>query len=313
MPGIRTILLPVQNLDFTGGRIARAKYQYTLQSGDIDALYAKAPQMERAMAQLPGLRDVNSDLQITNPQIARRHRPRQGGGVRRHRRPGPHRALQRLRHAPDLDDLHRGRRLPGDPRGERQFQNDSGALGRIRVATPTGQLVPLDEVATMRRTVGPLQINRQSQQPAVTISFNLAPDMSLGQAIEAIHAVERKVDLPASIITGFAGNAQLFQQALAGQGALLLAAVLTIYILLGVLYESYIHPITILSGLPSAGIGALLALQLLPHGPVGDRDHRHPAADRHRQEERDHDGRLRARAAARGRHGRADARSARRR
>ena len=141
-----------------------------------------------------------------------------------------------------------------------EFQNDTDALGRIRVATPTGQLVPLDEVATMRRTVGPLQINRQSQQPAVTISFNLAPDMSLGQAIEAIHAVERKVNLPVSIITGFAGNAQLFEQALAGQGALLLAAVLTIYILLGVLYESYIHPITILSGLPSAGIGALLAL-----------------------------------------------------
>jgi HAE1 family hydrophobic/amphiphilic exporter-1 len=128
------------------------------------------------------------------------------------------------------------------------------------VATPTGQLVPLDEVATMRRTVGPLQINRQSQQPAVTISFNLSPDMSLGQAIEAIHAVERKVNLPPTIITGFAGNAQLFEQALAGQGALLMAAVLTIYILLGVLYESYIHPITILSGLPSAGIGALLAL-----------------------------------------------------
>ena len=115
----------------------------------------------------------------------------------------------------------------------------------------------------MRRTVGPLQINRQSQQPAVTISFNLAPDLSLGQAIEAIHGVERKVDLPASVITGFAGNAQLFEQALAGQGALLMAAVLTIYILLGVLYESYIHPITILSGLPSAGIGALLALNWL--------------------------------------------------
>jgi len=129
------------------------------------------------------------------------------------------------------------------------------------VSAAGGGLVPLDELATMTRTVGPLQINRQAQQPAVTISFNLAPDMSLGQAIEAIHAVERKADLPQTIITGFAGNAQLFQQALAGQGALLLAAVLTIYILLGVLYESYIHPITILSGLPSAGIGALLALE----------------------------------------------------
>ena len=97
----------------------------------------------------------------------------------------------------------------------------------------------------------------------MTISFNLAPDTSLGQAIEDIRALERKINLPADIITNFAGNAQLFQQALAGQGALLLAAVLTIYILLGVLYESYIHPITILSGLPSAGIGALLALQWL--------------------------------------------------
>ena len=166
----------------------------------------------------------------------------------------------------------------------------------------------------MRRTVGPLQINRQSQQPAVTISFNLAPDMSLGQAIDEIHALERKVESARRASSpAFAGNAQLFQQALAGQGALLLAAVLTIYILLGVLYESYIHPITILSGLPSAGIGALLALELLPYGPLGDRDHRHSAADRHRQEERDHDGRFRAGAPARGRLDARDARSARRR
>ena len=145
---------------------------------------------------------------------------------------------------------------------DEDFQNDTEALSRIRVSTPTGGLVPLNEIATMRRTVGPLQINRQSQQPAVTISFNLNPDLSLGQAIDLIKKVERKVNLPGSIITGFAGNAQLFQQALAGQGGLLLAAVMTIYILLGVLYESYIHPITILSGLPSAGIGALIALEL---------------------------------------------------
>jgi HAE1 family hydrophobic/amphiphilic exporter-1 len=142
-----------------------------------------------------------------------------------------------------------------------QFQNDPASLGRIYVTAGNGGLVPLNEVATIRRTVGPLQINRQSQQPAVTISFNLAPDMSLGQAIDAIHAIERDSNLPQSIVTGFTGNAQLFQQALAGQGVLLLAAVLTIYILLGVLYESYIHPITILSGLPSAGLGALLALE----------------------------------------------------
>jgi HAE1 family hydrophobic/amphiphilic exporter-1 len=260
VPGIRTILMPVQNLDFTGGRIARAKYQYTLQSGDIDALYSKAPQMERAMAQLPGLRDVNSDLQISNPQwrvdIDREKAAAFGitaDAVRTalYDAYGTRQISTIFTEADDYQVILEA----GD-----KFQDDPDALGRIRVATPTGQLVPLDEVATMRRTVGPLQINRQSQQPAVTISFNLAPDMSLGQAIEGIHAAERKVDLPVGIITGFAGNAQLFEQALAGQGALLMAAVLTIYILLGVLYESYIHPITILSGLPSAGIGALLAL-----------------------------------------------------
>ena len=260
IPGIRTILMPVQNLDFTGGRIARAKYQYSLQSGDIDALYAKAPEMEQAMTQLPGLRDVNSDLQINNPQwrvdIDRDKAAAFGITADAVRTAlydafGTRQISTIFTEADDYEVI---------LEASDKFQEDPGALGRIRVSTPTGQLVPLDEVATMRRTVGPLQINRQSQQPSVTISFNLAPDMSLGQAIEAIHTVERKVNLPVSIITGFAGNAQLFEQALAGQGALLMAAVLTIYILLGVLYESYIHPITILSGLPSAGIGALLAL-----------------------------------------------------
>jgi HAE1 family hydrophobic/amphiphilic exporter-1 len=260
IPGIRTILMPVQNLDFTGGRIARAKFQYSLQSGDIDTLYAKAPEMEREMAKLPGLRDVNSDLQINNPRwrvdIDREKAAAFGVTADAVRTAlydafGSRQISTIFTQADDYEVI---------LEASDKFQNDPAALGRIRVATPTGQLLPLDEVATMRRTVGPLQINRQSQQPAVTISFNLAPDMSLGQAIEAIHTVERKVNLPVSVITGFAGNAQLFEQALAGQGALLMAAVLTIYILLGVLYESYIHPITILSGLPSAGIGALLAL-----------------------------------------------------
>ncbi len=261
IPGIRTLMLPVQNLDFTGGRIARAKYQYTLQSGDIDALYARSPEMERAMAQLPGLRDVNSDLQISNPQTRvdiDRDKAAAFGVTTDQVRTALYNAYGTRQISTiftEADDYQVILEASED------FQNDTAALGRIRVATPGGQLVPLDEIATMRRSVGPLQINRQSQQPAVTISFNLAPDMSLGQAIEAIHGVERKINLPGSIVTGFAGNAQLFQQALAGQGGLLLAAVLTIYILLGVLYESYIHPITILSGLPSAGIGALLALE----------------------------------------------------
>jgi HAE1 family hydrophobic/amphiphilic exporter-1 len=261
LPGIRTILQPVQNLQFTGGRIARAKYQYTLQSGDIDALYAKSPEMEKEIGKLPGLRDVNSDLQITNPQVRVE--------IDREKAAAFGISTDQVRTA--LYNAYGTRQIStifteADDyqvimEADTNFQDDPTALGRIYVSASGGGLVPLDELATMTRTVGPLQINRQAQQPAVTISFNLAPDMSLGQAIEAIHGVERKANLPQSIITGFAGNAQLFQQALAGQGALLLAAVLTIYILLGVLYESYIHPITILSGLPSAGIGALLALE----------------------------------------------------
>ncbi|MGA2793383.1 MAG: efflux RND transporter permease subunit [Roseiarcus sp.] len=261
LPGLRAILQPVQNLQFTGGRIARAVYQYSLQSGDIDALYSRAPQMEKAIAQLPGFRDVNTDLQISNPQakveIDREKAAAFGITTDQVRTAlynayGTRQISTIFTEADDYEVI-----LEADA----DFQADPSALGRIYVSSAAGSLVPLDEVATMTRTVGPLQINRQAQQPAVTISFNLDPDVSLGQAIEAIHAVERKADLPPSIITGFAGNAQLFQAALAGQGALLLAAVLTIYILLGVLYESYIHPITILSGLPSAGIGALLALE----------------------------------------------------
>jgi hydrophobic/amphiphilic exporter-1 (mainly G- bacteria), HAE1 family len=260
IPGLRTILQPVQNLQFTGGRIARAKYQYTLQSGDIDSLYVKAPEMERAIARLPGLRDVNSDLQITNPQVRveiDREKAAAFGVTTDQVRTALYNAYGTRQISTIFTEADDYQVIM---EADASFQDDPAALGRIYVSA-SGGLVPLDELATMTRSVGPLQINRQAQQPAVTISFNLAPDMSLGQAIEAIRALERSADLPPSIVTGFAGNAQLFQQALAGQGALLMAAVLTIYILLGVLYESYIHPITILSGLPSAGIGALLALE----------------------------------------------------
>ena len=260
VPGMRTIFQPVQNLVFTAGRPARSLYQYTMQSGDIDTLFAKAPEMEKAMAQLPGLRDVNSDLQISNPQtkveIDREKAAAFGVTTEQVRNAlynayGTRQISTIFTQANDYQVI-----LEADP----AFQNDPSALSRIRVASSSGTLVSLDEVTTVTHNVGALQINRQSQQPAVTISFNLAPDVSLGQAIDAVRAAERKANLPGQIVTNFAGNAQLFQQALAGLGTLLLAAVLTIYILLGVLYESYIHPITILSGLPSAGIGAFLAL-----------------------------------------------------
>ena len=261
VPGIRAIFQPVQNLTFTGGRPAAAKYQYNLQSGDLDTLFARAPDMEAAIRQLPGFRDVNSDLQIKNPQVKvdvdREKAAALGVSVDQVRS-----ALYSAYGAKQISTIY----TQADDyavilESTHDFQDDTAALGRLKVASQGGALVSLDEVTTIKRTVGPLQVNRQGQQPSVTISFNLAPEVSLGQAIDSIRAAERKANLPGSVVSSFTGNAALFQQALAGQGLLLLAAVLTIYILLGVLYESFIHPITILSGLPSAGIGALLALQ----------------------------------------------------
>jgi HAE1 family hydrophobic/amphiphilic exporter-1 len=127
---------------------------------------------------------------------------------------------------------------------------------------PSGQSIALSAVTRMVPTVGPLQVNHQGNQPAVTISFNLAPGYSLGQAVDAIRQIERDAGLPITVSTGFQGSAQVFQDSLKGQGLLVLAAIFAAYVVLGVLYESFIHPITIISGLPSAGVGALLVLML---------------------------------------------------
>ena len=124
----------------------------------------------------------------------------------------------------------------------------------------SGPVIPLSAVTKIAPSVGPLQVNHQGQQPAVTISFNLAPGFSLGNAVDAIKQIERDANLPASISPGFQGSAQVFQDSLKGQGVLVLAAIFAAYVVLGVLYESFIHPITIISGLPSAGVGALITL-----------------------------------------------------
>ena len=277
VPGISTVVNGIQNFNLTGGRPSRAQYQYTMQSTDLDSLYPKSIEMLGEFAKIPGIRDANSDLQIRNPTITI--------DIDRDKAAALNVTSDQIRTA--LNNAFGSRKISSIytqaadydvvMTASKDFQNDPGAIGRLYLrATSTGgaiaagaaaagssnAIVPLDQVATIRRSIGPLSINRQSQQPAVTLSFNLAPEMSIGQATEAIRAVERKVNLPASITTGFAGTAALFQDSQKGQLALLLAAVLTIYILLGVLYESFIHPITILSGLPSAGLGALIALNL---------------------------------------------------
>jgi HAE1 family hydrophobic/amphiphilic exporter-1 len=144
-----------------------------------------------------------------------------------------------------------------------EFQTDVSALSRIYLKTQSGISVPLESVTKLVPGVGPLLVNHQGNQPAVTISFNLAPGYSIGQAVDAIQAIERDMRIPVSISTGFQGAAAVFQDSLKGQGVLVLAAIFAAYVLLGVLYESFIHPITILSGLPSAGVGALITLKFL--------------------------------------------------
>ena len=145
------------------------------------------------------------------------------------------------------------------------FQKGPGSLQTIYFRSAAGGQVPLSAIAHVTETTGPLLISRQGQFPAVTISFNLAPGVSLGEAVKAVESTTRQLGLPASIQGSFQGTAQAFQASLTNEPLLILAALVTVYIVLGVLYESYIHPITILSTLPSAGVGAVLALMVLGH------------------------------------------------
>ena len=272
VPGINAVFQPVQNLNLNGGRASRAPYQYTMQSSDIQGLYALAPNMLLRMQALPQLRDTTSDLKITNPEMRI--------DIDKEKAAAFGLTSDQIRTA--LYNAYGSRQISTifTQAADYQviletghtFQDDPSALTRVFIRAGAGgagagaggvsaaPIIPLEQVATVSRSVGPLWINRQSQQPSVTLSFNTAPGTSIGEAVEAIRRVEAELKMPPSVSTNFTGSAALFQDAQKGQVPLILAAVLTIYIVLGVLYESYIHPITILSGLPSAGLGALFAL-----------------------------------------------------
>jgi HAE1 family hydrophobic/amphiphilic exporter-1 len=282
VPGMKTNFQSIQNIN-VGGRISASQYQYTLQSGDTEALYRIAPEMRDKIAKVEGLQDVSTDLYIKNPQmtveIDREKAAVYGITTDQIRQElynafGSRQVATIYTASNDYQVI-----LESDP----AIQTDPSGLSKIFLKTNvnvnaavTGQpgggvpgvgalqgpTIPLSAVTRLVPTVGPLQVNHQGQQPAVTISFNLAPGVSLGYATDAIRRIERESRLPATVVSGFQGTAQVFEDSLKGQWILLLAAIFAAYVVLGILYESFIHPITIISGLPSAGIGALLVLML---------------------------------------------------
>src|SRR5579883_2168808 len=261
VPGINIFYQPVQSINITTTQ-SRAQYQFGMRSSLLTELRDYAPQMEERMRRLPTIVDVNSDLQVrarqTSIEIDRDIASRLGLSVDQIRlliySAFGTRQVSTIYAQDDTYQVI----LEADPK----YFDANEVLRKIMVRTPAGGLVPLDTVAKRVDKPTSLTVNHISQLPAVIISFNLAPGVALGEAVKAIQEVAQEVGLPANITTSFEGSAQVFQQAVANQGLLLFAAVLVIYIILGILYENFIHPLTILSGLPSAGIGALLTLEL---------------------------------------------------
>jgi len=260
VPGIRTY---VQNLPpiRIGGMFTKSLYQFTLQSPDTDELYRSAQLLEAKLAELPDLQDVSSDMQIKNPQVnVQIDRDKAATlGVTAHQVEDALYTAYGTRQISTIFAPNNQYRVVMEL--EPRYQRDPSALAQLYIRSSTGRLVPLNAIATLTSSLGPLSVNHLGQIPAVTLSFNLKPGVSLGQAVEQVQEVARAT-LPDTVSTSFQGTARAFEASLRGLGLLLIMAILVIYIVLGVLYESFIHPLTILSGLPSAGFGALLTLEL---------------------------------------------------
>ena len=256
--GIRTYLSLPQSIRI-GGRPTKTLYQFTLQSADIDALYENAAKLERVLRGIPTLLDVTTDLQIKNPQVSVQ--------IDRDRATSLGVTVQQIEQA--LYDAYGSRQVSTiyTPNNQYwvilellpEYQRDPSALGLLYLRSRSGKLIPLTSVASASNDVGPLSVNHSGQLPSVTLSFNLPPGVSLGTAVNDVQKAARQT-LPSTISTGFSGTAQAFQSSQQGLFFLLLLAIVVIYIVLGILYESFIHPLTILSGLPFAGFGALLTL-----------------------------------------------------
>ncbi len=242
------------------GQNSASVYQLTLQSASLSEIYTWAPRLAARMRQIPGFVDVNTDMQINAPQVM--------VDIDRDRAQALGVTPEQIQDA--LYSAYGTREVsviyaPADQYSvimevEPQYQRTPDALSKLYIRSSQGPLVPLDAVVTMRRQTGPLSINHFGQLPAVTVSFNLRPGYSLGQAAQQVDDAIRDLRMPATISTGFQGTVKEFQSSFQNLSILLIVAILVIYIVLGVLYESFIHPITILSGLPSALFGALLTL-----------------------------------------------------
>jgi multidrug efflux pump len=261
VPGIRLFMVPAADIR-VGGRQTQSQYQFTLWSPDLDALQQWVPRVTERMQQIDTITDVTTDRQQGGLQLGINiNRTRAASlGVRNQDIDA---ALNNAFAQRQISTIFAARNqyrviLEVDP----DFQRDPADLKRIYVRGPGGGQVPLSELVTFQRTLAPLQVNHQGQYPAVTISFNLKPNVSLEQANNAINAAVLAMHLPDSLHPEFAGDARAAGQSAGAQPLLLVAALLAVYIVLGVLYESLAHPLTIISTLPSAGLGALLALQL---------------------------------------------------
>jgi len=262
IPGIRVFMVnqPPINLGGGGGG-QRALYQFTMQDTDTAELYKWAPVLEAKVRQMPGFEDVNSDLLLNNPQVQ----------VEMDRDKLSTLGLTATQVENALYNAYGTRQVsqiyaPNNQyqvilRVDPKFQNDPAAMSALYVRSSTGRLIPLESVARLRTDVGPTQVNHFGQLPSVTIGFNLRPGFALGDAVNQIQTAAAET-LPSSVTLAFQGTAQAFQDSFRGLGLVLLMAIIVIYIVLGVLYESFTHPLTILSGLPAAGLGALLTLMI---------------------------------------------------
>jgi HAE1 family hydrophobic/amphiphilic exporter-1 len=259
VPGIKVFMQNPPPIRI-GGRLTKSQYQYTLQGTDTDELYRSAAVLEAALKGIPELQDVTSDLLVNNPQInIRIDRDRASTlGISAEQIES---TLYTAYGSREVSSIYAPNNqytviMEVDPK----YQMDPAALSMLHVRSTEGKLVPLNAVAEITKGVGPLTVNHQGQNPAVTISFDLREGVALSQAVEKVG--EAASSLPGSVSTGFQGAAEAFQSSTQGMWLLIIMAILVIYLVLGILYESFIHPLTVLSGLPSAGFGAVLTLMI---------------------------------------------------